>query len=148
MKKILLLLVFFPTIIFSQTNFKNLDSLQFRKAIDQIILDTGKNYKQVTDRQDYDENNLKFVNVDDENDILILEYGSGMDGENKDLEIKGTKKWSISTIYGKYLRIFPIWKKYADPSADAEKLSKKGFMILNKYSINRINDQGIWRLIL
>ncbi|AKK73791.1 hypothetical protein OK18_15310 [Chryseobacterium gallinarum] len=144
MKKLLFLL--FPIIAFSQTDFKTLDSLQFKQTVDQLVKDTGRNYQLVINRQDDDKDNIKFVNVDDKSDILLIKYGTYMDGENKDFEVKGIKKWAISTIYGKYLALFPIYKKYVDPAANIEAVNKKGFVILKKGYFDRFNDEGFWRL--
>ncbi|AZA90935.1 Uncharacterised protein [Chryseobacterium nakagawai] len=144
MKKLLFLLL--PIFAFSQTNFRKLDSLEFKKTVEQLITDTGRNYQLVTDRSDDDVNNLKYENTQDKSDVLLIKYGSYMDGENKDLEKRGVKKWAISAVYGKYLAVFPIWKKYADPKADIDILSKKGFKMLANFNITRYDDQGFWRL--
>ncbi|ROH98298.1 hypothetical protein EGI16_21715 [Chryseobacterium sp. G0240] len=144
MKKLLFLL--FPILAFSQTDLKKLDSLQFKQTIDQLVKDTGRNYQLAVNRKDDDKDNIKFINVDDNSDILFIKYGIYMDGENKDLEIQGVKKWAITTIYGKFLSLFPIWKKYADPKADPEALSKKKYMSLSNYSISRYDYDGHWRI--
>lgn len=143
MKKLLFLLL--PIFAFSQTNFKKMDSIQFVQTVDQLVKDTGRNYQLVTNRSDDDVDNLKYENVQDKKDILLIKYGTYMDGENNYLEIKGVKKWAIETIYGKYLAVFPLYKKYADPNADAELVNKKGFVILKKGYFDRYNDEGYWR---
>lgn len=144
MKKILFLLL--PIFAFSQNNFRKLDSLAFKNTVEQLVKDTGRNYQLVTDRTDDDIDNLKYENTQDKTDVLLIKYGSYMDGENKDLEKKGIKKWTISAIYGKYLAVFPIWKKYADPNADVEALSRKGFKMLTNFNITKYDDQGFWRI--
>ncbi|MEG0927244.1 hypothetical protein [Chryseobacterium sp.] len=143
MKKLLFLLL--PIFAFSQTNFKKMDSIQFVQTVDQLVKDTGRNYQLVTNRSDDDVDNLKYENVQDKKDILLIKYGTYMDGENNDLEIKGVKKWRISSIYGKYLALFQLWKKYADPKADAEVLSEKMYKSINNFSMSRYDYDGHWR---
>lgn len=49
-----------------------------------------------------------------------------MIGANPSMEIEGTPSYKLYSVYGKYLDIFPIWKKYIDPTADIEFVSKNG----------------------
>lgn len=144
MKKLLFLLI--PACFFAQTNFKKLDSLQFRHTVDQLVKDTGRNYVIATDRNDDDSDNLMYINSEDKSDILYIKYDAYMDGKNIDLEIVGEKKWGINAIYGKYLALFPLWKKFVDPQAEPELLSKKGYKILNGFSITKYDNEGHWRI--
>lgn len=132
MKKIFLLVLLLPVLSFAQNQFNNLDSLQFRKLVDQIITDTGIKYQEEINRQDWDENNLKFVNPENENDIIFFEYSHG-------------RFWNLNHIYANYDRIFPIWKKYSEPNADKEVLKKKGFKMLNQTSIQKF-DRDVWKM--
>ena len=47
-------------------------------------------------------------------------------GANKALEIKGKTLYEFYSMQGKYLDIFPAWKKYINPDADIEKTSDFG----------------------
>lgn len=48
------------------------------------------------------------------------------EGENKALEIDGTPMYNIRiTIRGKFLELFPFWKKYIDMNADMVETSKE-----------------------
>ncbi len=112
MKKLLFLLL--PMFAFSQTNFRKLDSLALKNTVEQLVKDTGRNYQLVTDRTDDDIDNFKYENTQDKTDVLLIKYGSYMDGENKDLEVKGVKNglyqlfmeniWQFSQ-YGKSMLI-------------------------------------------
>jgi len=135
MKKLFLLALLLPVLSFAQSQFRQLDSLQFRKVVSQIISDTGIKYQEEVNRQDWDENNLKFVNPEDKNDIFFFEYGC------KD------KICNLFTVYAKYERIFPIWKKYSEPNANKEVLKKKGFKMLVHSSIQNF-DKDVWRMEL
>ncbi|OBS13407.1 hypothetical protein ATE49_13260 [Elizabethkingia miricola] len=146
MKKMLFFLLV-SNFFFAQ-QFKKLDSLQFKQAIETLVSDTGKKYEPIPESENEDKDVFKFVNADDKSDVLYIQYYTVMEGENKDLEIKGVKTWNIRTLYGKYLSLFPLWKKYIDPNADAEKISNKEYAIIRtKYSISKIKD-GFWRLLL
>lgn len=134
MKKLFLLILLLPAFTLAQSQFTKLDSLQFRKVVNQIISDTGINYQEEVNRQDWDENNLKFINPEDKNDIIFIEYRMG-------------KYWNLNYIYANYERIFPIWKKYSDPTADKEVLKKSGFKMLDHGSITKF-DKNVWRMEL
>jgi hypothetical protein len=43
------------------------------------------------------------------------------EGENPSLEIAGTKKFKFNNVSGKYLDLFPIWKKVFRPDVELEK---------------------------
>jgi len=134
-KKIFLLALLLPVLSFAQSQFHKLDSLQFRKVVSQIISDTGIKFQEEVNRQDWDENNLKFVNPEDKNDIIFVEYGCK------------NNICSVFTVYANYDRIFPIWKKYSDPAADKESLKKKGLKMLEKGSIQKF-DKDVWKMEL
>lgn len=134
MKKLFLLALFLPVLSFAQSQFRKLDSLQFRKVVSQIISDTGIKYQEEVNRQDWDENNLKFVNPEDKNDIIFFEYSHG-------------SLWNLNYLYANYDRIFPIWKKYSEPNADKELLKKKGLKMLNQTSIQKF-DRDVWKMEL
>ncbi|WP_139422994.1 hypothetical protein [Chryseobacterium mulctrae] len=135
MKRIFLLVLLLPILSFAQNQFRKLDSLQFRKVVDQIITDTGVKYQEEINRQDWDENNLKFVNPANDKDFFFIEYGC------KD------NICSIFTFYANYDRIFPLWKKYSEPNANKEVLKKKGFKMLNQTSIQKF-DKDVWKMEL
>ncbi|MDE5525680.1 hypothetical protein [Elizabethkingia meningoseptica] len=144
MKKVLFF--FLISNFFFAQQFKKLDSLQFKQAIETLVSETGKKYE-LLQNDNEDKNVFKFENMSDKSDILYIQYYTVMEGENKDLEIKGVKTWNIRTLYGKYLSLFPLWKKYVDLNADAEKISKAEYAIRNNYSISKVKD-GFWRILL
>jgi hypothetical protein len=55
-------------------------------------------------------------------ECLKVSFITFYEGENKNLEIRGTKKYKFNTVVMKYLDIFPIWQKYFQPSADVNTL--------------------------
>lgn len=104
------------------SQFVKLDSVQFYNTVKQLTLDTGKNY--VLDQEGSNNGkSLRFVNTDREKDPFQVNYFVTMEGENKALEIKGTKKFTINSIYGRFLTLFPIWKKYIVANAEPEAMS-------------------------
>lgn len=146
MKKLLFLLL--PIFAFSQTNFKKMDSIQFVQTVDQLVKDTGKNF--VFDSLGETNSTGNFYKyIDDKKNTLLITFNTYFDGRNTDLEINGVKKWEIRTVYGKYLALFPIWKKYFQPEANIEEITKKGFT----YGKNRKNyfnkeDDQVWSISL
>lgn len=121
MKKILPFLLF-SGLTFGQ-DYKNLDSLQFEKVKNEFIAMTDKNlmFHKKGNEQGYQY--LKYKNTEDETFTIL--YSTFFEGENKALDIKGIKKWNIKSISGKFLTLFPIWKKLVDSNAVAENITNK-----------------------
>lgn len=65
--------------------------------------------------------------------FITIDFVYYYQGENKDIEIKGVKYYRLSTVYAKYLNLFPYWKKHFNPTADVEKT-------LTDYKSQRIKD--------
>lgn len=144
MKNLLFLLL--PIFAFSQTNFRKLDSLEFKNTVNQLVQDTGKSF--VFDSSgETDVPGSFFKYKDDKNSTLLITFNTFFDGYNSDLEIPGVKKWRIRTMYGKYLALFPIWKKYFQPDANLESISKKG-LVYGKSKKNYFNKEGdeVWSI--
>ncbi len=72
-----------------------------------------KDYEPSKERQDFEYPNC-----------LSVHFYTFNDGENKDLEIKGVEMLSFHSVRSKYLNIFPTWKTFFDPNADAENTLK------------------------
>lgn len=129
---------------------KTTDSIRFRKQVEELAKATGKDYifkEDTFDRQlgTY----IEYHNPQDLNDRLIFFYFVFNDGENKELDNKGVKTWKLNNIKGKFLAIFPLWKKYEDSNANAEEVNKKGYILKGKnnaYTIKRISKENIWEL--
>jgi hypothetical protein len=87
----------------------------------------------------------------DYSNCLVVEYKIYFEGENKDLEKQGIKKYTFNKLQGKYLDLFPIWQNWFNPSADIEKtLSDSNSREFRDYEKNiqfYIQKQGnIWTL--
>lgn len=54
-------------------------------------------------------------------DLLVVNFNIRYIGQNKALEIEGTKTYRFYEVRSKYLDLFPIWKKEFNPDADVEK---------------------------
>lgn len=121
MKTLLLLLI--STFVFAQNDYSKLDSLTFKSKVENLLSETGKDYKFYSYNKDENNKILEYKNVLNNDDLIYVFYESSMRGENKSLEIKGIEEWSINSITGKYLSLFPIWKKLADPKADKVNLT-------------------------
>ncbi|MPS73995.1 MAG: hypothetical protein E2590_12745 [Chryseobacterium sp.] len=128
MKKLLLFLLI-SGFVFGQNfdRFKTLDSTQMLKVTEEIVLATGKNFVYVGDDNSHGRLTkiYKEVNESPNEEIrLNVSFSTFYDGENKALEVKGVKRWSLRAVSGKFLAIAPIWKNYFDPNADIIKMSK------------------------
>ncbi len=52
---------------------------------------------------------------------LRVDFNLYFEGENKDLEIKGNKKYRFKEVKGKYLDLFPAWQNIFRPDVNFEK---------------------------
>lgn len=68
---------------------------------------------------------VRYVNNNDSTIKLSVFFSKIKIGENKALEIKGKTKYVFYTAIGKYLDIFPFWKKFIDKTADETACSTK-----------------------
>lgn len=71
----------------------------------------------------------------DDEDLLVITFDIKYKGANKDLEIEGAKVYSFKKVSGKYLDLFPFWKKEFNPDADVEKT-------LNDYNSREVVDKN------
>lgn len=148
MKKIILLIALLLTsFAFSQKiNLKNLDSIQFINNCDKIITDTGKSFKKVSDGTLDWKSYFKYT--DENNESIFIVYYTINEGENKDLEIKGTKKWIIDAIASKYLTVFNLYTLYFNPKADKERIQKIGTDLDNPEGgvLRKTSQEGLWEI--
>lgn len=69
-------------------------------------------------------------------------------GENKDLEIEGKKTYRFVSAEGKFLNLFPFWKKHFVPQANEQnykdyqmrEYKKEGMLV----KFDDIDDNGYW----
>lgn len=66
---------------------------------------------------------FKYRDANDESNELKIYFSVNNVGENRALEIQGTPRYYFYMVQGKFLDVFPFWKKYIEPEADAEKMS-------------------------
>ncbi|MES2238877.1 MAG: hypothetical protein V4497_01330 [Bacteroidota bacterium] len=84
-------------------------------------------------------------------ECLKVHFKIFKEGENKDLQIGGTKKYMFNVFEGKFLDVLPFWKKHINPSAAAEEISSKGYASIrnetNKIIFNLRRDaSGLWSI--
>lgn len=148
MKKIILLItLLLGSLVYSQNiNLKNLDSIQFVKNCEKIITDTGKSFKKAGDGKLDWKSYFKYT--DENNESIFIVYYTINEGENKDLEIKGTKKWIIDAIASKYLTVFDLYKLYFNPKADKERIQKLGTDLDNPNGgvLRKTSQEGLWEI--
>ena len=90
---------------------------------------------------------------------LMVKFGKYNVGENKAMEIEGKPEYIFSFVEGRFLDLFPFWKKYFDPNADPMELSNMISKFVNKtvvttngrtftYSFSSRSSSGeIWQII-
>lgn len=129
-------------------NFKKLSPEELEVKLKNIIDLTGKDYKlneRITNKKPYEVFEYKY-----DNRYLLIKTYYTLEGGNKDLEIEGVKKWTISSVSGKFLDVFPFWKKYVDENADPVKVSEKGAVNSNTERFLRMykdsNQENFWIL--
>lgn len=153
MRKLFLLIALLLTsFVFSQKpNFQKLDSIQFKMNCDKIIKDTGKSFKFVKVDKIETKEYIKYVDENNSESALYIIFYSYMDGANKDLEIKGTKKWNIDSIASKYLLVYDLYKNYFNPKADKEKIQSMGMEYdrnQHEASLRKTSQEGLWEIKL
>lgn len=65
--------------------------------------------------------------------LMKVVFSIKMIGANKDLEIRGTRTLLFDGVEGKYLDLFPAWKKFVNPSASLGSLASKGHDEVNMF---------------
>lgn len=97
--------------------FKNISPTDKEAVINKLISETGKDFT-FSDKTVYKgRETLEYKNVNDASETLQIVIYSFMDG---------VEKWNIKSVSGKYITIFPLWKKYVNTNIDAEKILKEG----------------------
>lgn len=124
--RILLLMLLLSGFAFGQnvSHFENLDSLQFKDRIDEVVKLTGRNYKLDVSGIYKGNHYFNFSNSDNKQDIFIVTGYRAFVGANPALEIKGKETWGLSSIGGSFLAVYPFWLKFIDPQADRDKIIK------------------------
>ncbi|MRM84529.1 hypothetical protein D1002_00945 [Riemerella anatipestifer] len=100
-----------------------MDSLQFDKSIQSFVNEIGKDYKFYKEGEESGYQYYQYKNSNDDKVSFI--YYKFKAGENKNLEIKGIDRYGIKSISGKFLDVFPIWKKFVDPNSVAEEVANR-----------------------
>ena len=107
------------------------DRKDMRALADSIALNAKRIYKFSREYMVVDSSNkvainvyrIKYLKVDDSTDSLMFIYVKKIRGENPALEIKGTPYFEFNNVQGKYLDLFPFWKKFIDVNSDIVKSS-------------------------
>ncbi len=150
MKKIFLLLLLLSSYVYSQDlAFKSLDSLEFKNTTAELIKATNSDFKLVSDNNIDWRRYQKYTNSKNEDFFIV--YFINMEGENKDLEIKGIKKWNIESYASKYTLIFDLYKRFYNKNADLEKIQKIGLDLkatTNSAKIRKTSQEGLWEIKL
>lgn len=134
MKKIILLLLGLFTITAAQAQdraiFTRSTPEECITAIDTLLKDAKRVYEFV---DFYNSGNRYYFDfaeadpADPDNPARVKAVFVKVDrGANPALEIKGTTVYEMDAIRGKFLDLFPIWKKYVDPHVNMELLAEKG----------------------
>ncbi|REC47858.1 MULTISPECIES: hypothetical protein [Chryseobacterium] len=137
----LLLFLLFPVFSFAQS-FLKLDSIAFSKQVDILVKTTGKDF--VLSKMGKDQT-VDYLIYKSSEETLLITYYTVKDGENKNLNVAGVKRWNLRSIKGNYLTLFPVWQKFVDTSADKDKISKEGYKMKGDFSFKEL-DSPVWLL--
>lgn len=89
---------------------------------------SSKRRKQFLDRKEFPE---KY-------EVFSVTFKSFMEGENKNLEIEGVKKYSFNGVTLKFLDIFPTWKQFFNKEATQDN-------VMNDYDARKVSaNKGNW----
>lgn len=129
MKQLLTLLVilFIGVTTNAQLHFKTKDLKEVRQLADSIALTAKTVYKYEKEgisKRDSNYYVILYTNKDDDFDRLGVAFWIDYIGRNIDLEIKGTPVYTLDLVQGKFLDLFPFWKRHINPKADAVKITK------------------------
>lgn len=93
---------------------------------DSLLKESKRQYKFVISYKFQDKYILDYEHKTEKTPLKIkFVFRVSKVGANPDLEIEGKTVYTLRSIYGKYLELFPIWKKYINPEADMETLPKE-----------------------
>ena len=115
-----------------QFAFKNINDV--RQTTDSIVSNAKRTFKFQSINRHRDAKTsyiVKYVNVNDSTDVIPVLVNTTIIGENKDLEIKGTTQYIIKFTQGKFLDLFPFWKKFINPTATEDDIIKVGYQTYN-----------------
>ncbi len=146
---IMAFLVILPSIVQAQIKFISNKKEDMRLIGDSIILNAKRNYifksETVENRYSY---SLNYENTENKDDILSVNIQVYYRNENPEFEIEQIPEFNFSYVEGRYLDLFPFWKKYINEDEDIEKLSQKKHTYLFKYNKRFIFSKSseIWKL--
>lgn len=138
MKKIILLTALFIAAIAQSQNYdkiKKLNATDYKTAMqlaNEISEHAGSKYRLYKFHEFEKEHVLKIVfipeSVTDEqaqngykDKLITVEFITYMVDQNEDMQRLGVKTYKLSKVTAKYLDLFPLWKSWFVPTADAEK---------------------------
>jgi len=73
---------------------------------------------------------FNYKNVADTTNVMTILFNVKMVGSNPSLEIKGTPQYQFDSTSGKFLDLFPFWKKFINKNEDDKIITNKGTSFL------------------
>ncbi|RWX00933.1 hypothetical protein [Flavobacterium cerinum] len=143
MKKLLLTALLFTTLLQAQDKafidgLSKMDFDQAKSFANEIVASSRTKWVPLYDKENDKSAAIWFVDaslsperidkiksgksVCETGECLKVAFTAFYEGENKNLEVKGTKKYKFNSVVMKYLDIFPVWQKYFQPTADVSSL--------------------------
>jgi len=120
-----------------------------RTLADSIVLNAKHTFKYAKEGQIKESSVyfFKYVNITDTTNVLALYYNIKMKGENVALEVTGTPEYTFYAAKGKFLDLFPFWKRYINRNADIAKIStSQDDKTINGSQFYLQEDSGQWKL--
>lgn len=108
------------------TNVVKTDSVGVDAIVKEIVSSTGKPYQ--FNYKNFKNGTLVYAYNDPtkDNEGVIISFYQSAKGENKDLGIAGVKQYSLKSVYGKFLDLYPFWKAHFNDKLTPEQITTNG----------------------
>ena len=134
MKKLLFIFLFISGLANAQINLDNVckfTEIEAKQFADEIAKNANAQYRLYKLYETSTKTNYIYIpsNVSDEDaqnngydhyNPIEISYHIIMEGQNKDLNIEGIKKYKLERAYGQFLNLFHFWKKNYVPEISTE----------------------------
>ena len=139
MKKIFVLMLLSTSLLLqaqSLDSFVAKDGQSAKKIADSLALIAKRPFQYVSEYGDKGNVLYNWVvlynEVGNKNNELSVWFRVKWIGANPSLEIKGTPEYVLDHVKGKFLDVFPFWKKYIDTTSNAVSMANAQFKKFKK----------------
>ncbi|MEL3904419.1 MAG: hypothetical protein P1P63_04840 [Treponemataceae bacterium] len=112
----------------AQLQFSTTDVRQVRQLADSITAYAKRVYdfkSEGVSKRDRNYYTVNYTNAADPDEPFGVAFRIKMVGSNQALEIEGTPQYTFALVYGRFLDLFPFWKRFIDPNASAGPITQQ-----------------------